>query len=371
MIPFIDIKRINDVYAQATTEAVNQVIASGRYLHGSQTSAFEHELAVSCGARQAVGVSNGLDAIRLIFRGYVEMGRLKPGDKVVVPANTYIASILPITELGLTPVLVEPDNSTLNLDWKAALESVKKHDAKALMTVHLYGAPCWDNTIARWLKEHGILIVEDNAQAIGASIMQDGRRIFTGHLGDAAAFSFYPTKNIGALGDAGAVTTDDENLINIVRALANYGSDRRYHNIYRGWNCRMDETQAAALRIRLADIDNITFQRRQRAAAYNALLKNGNILLPLWQPGSVWHQYVVRVKNNLRDAFREYMKANGVATDIHYATPPHCQPCYENLLPASMPITESLAAEYVSLPIASLSLSEVAKVANIANEFAR
>lgn len=372
-IPFLDLRKANVPFEAETIEAVGRVISSGRYLHGPETAAFERELAEMCGVPHATGVSNGLDAIRLIFRAYIELGRLAAGDGVIVQADTYIASVLPLTELGLRPVLTDIDAATMNLDWHKAEEAVMADSGiKAIMAVHLYGSPCWNADVAQRLMERGLLIVEDNAQAVGAAAGTPSPvtgSCRTGALGNAAAFSFYPTKNIGALGDAGAVTTSDKALANAVKALANYGSDRRYHNIYRGWNCRMDELQAAALRIRLRHLTRINDSRRQKAALYTALLANGHMQLPEWNRGSVWHQYVVRVGKGRRDDFRTYMERSGIGTDIHYATPPHRQPCYASLPHGGLPVAERLAAECVSLPIASASLSDIAAVAAVANRF--
>lgn len=369
MIPFLDMRRVNAPFEAETLEALRRVVESGWYLHGPETKAFEQELARATGTPLAIGVSNGLDAIRLIFRALILNGKLQPGDGVIVPANTYIASVLPVTEMGLRPVLVEPDEQTLNLDWRLAEETVDSDPGiRAVMAVHLYGTPCWDPVIAPRLMDRGLLMVEDNAQAIGATTA-GGRH--TGALGHAAAFSFYPTKNVGALGDAGAVATADEQLAGTIRALANYGTDRRYHNIHLGYNCRIDETQAATLRIRLRALGRISAGRRNRAAIMSAILRgSSNVIAPRWHPGAVWHQYVVRVPGGRRDAFREYMLEKGIQTDIHYAVPPHLQPCYPRLATAPLPVTERLAGEYVSLPIASTTLGEAAHIARTAAGFA-
>lgn len=379
MISFLDMQRINAPFSAETEEALLRVARSGYYLHGPETKAFQAELAATVGAPQAIGVSNGLDAIRLIFRALIETKRLSSGDAVIVPANTYIATILPLSEFGLRPILIEPDERTLNLDWHKALTQINgDRSVKALFTVHLYGNPSWDNDIARQLSDRNILLIEDNAQAIGSSISQPslltGSR-FTGALGHAAAFSFYPTKNVGAFGDAGAVTTILPDVSEAVKALANYGSDRRYHNIYCGYNCRIDELQAALLRVRLSHLPQINRQRRNIAAIYNALITNPLVITPQWTSGAVWHQYVIRVKNNNRDAFRQYFLDQGIATDIHYAVPPHRQPCYarpdgsNTLCNTPLPVTEALAAEIVSLPIASVTPAQAAYIARQINSF--
>lgn len=365
-IPFLDMKAVNAPFADAIQRALCDTFMSGYYLCGPNTKTFQKKLAASCGSPlEAVAVSNGLDALRLIFKSLLLNGKLKEGDEVLVPANTYIASILPLTEMGLTPVLVEPSAETMNLDWEEALKKTTTA-TRALLVTHLYGTPCWNSDIAAEMRRRGVLIIEDNAQAIGAFI-EDGRR--TGSLGDAAAFSFYPTKNIGALGDAGAVTSQMPELIETVRALANYGSDRRYHNIYCGYNCRMDETQAAVLNIKLDALEEISRHRRATAALYDSLITNSLVVKPHIMPheGQVWHQYVVRLKE--RDRFRDYLSARGIATDIHYATPPHRQPCYRGILEGDYPLTDLLAKEVVSLPIASVTDAQAVAIAKAINDF--
>ena len=253
--PFLDLGTVNAEYADALKAAACRVIDSGRYVGGPENEAFEKELADATGTAFAIGVSNGLDALRLIFKAYIALGRLNPGDEVLVPANTYIASVLAITDSGLSPVFVEPDPTTLNLDTSLIEQAVTPH-TRAILTVHLYGRACYDRAMAEAAHKHGLIIVEDNAQAIGADAEYRSPHgtTRTGSLGDAAAFSFYPTKNIGALGDAGAVTTSDPDLASAVRALANYGSTSRYHNVYEGYNCRLDPIQAAFLRAKLPHI---------------------------------------------------------------------------------------------------------------------
>ena len=350
--------------------AVMSVVRSGRYLHGPATKSFEESLSRQCGAKHVVGVSNGLDALRLIFRAYIENGKLKEGDEIIYPANTYIASILPLSEFGLTGVGVEPSEIDYNIDFQALKRTVTSK-TKGVLLVHLYGNPCWDLPTARFLKENDILIIEDNAQAIGACAQSEGfnGRKETGGLGDAAAFSFYPTKNIGALGDAGAVATSDSSLAETIRALANYGSDRRYHNIYKGYNCRIDEIQAAALDVKLRHIDEITHRRQSIAETYNNEITNPLIIKPalLTDRRQVWHQYVIRTKN--RDALRKFLADKGIETDIHYATPPHLQPCYLSEHKQHFPLTEQLANEIISLPIAGISKENVSQIANIINQY--
>lgn len=352
--PFLDLATVNAPYLDEIKNVAIDVIASGRYIGGKEVEGLEYDLCQLTGAPYAVGVSNGLDALRLIFRAYIEMGRLHPGDEVIVPANTYIASVLAVTDSGLKPVFVDPDPATMCLSGDGVALAVSAN-TKAILPVHLYGRAAWDEKMTEIVCDNGLIVVEDNAQAIGASSAYPGLygKHATGALGDAAAFSFYPTKNIGALGDAGAVTTHDKELAAAVCALRNYGSDRRYHNIYAGLNCRLDPIQAAMLRIKLRHIDNETEHRRKLAHIYSTHLTNPHVSLPLIDTPdlSVWHQYVVRVSD--RDAFREYLASQGVQTDIHYATPPHLQPCYSTYAGLDLPITCRLANEVVSLPISS------------------
>ncbi len=369
--PFLDLGALTAPLAAELKEAVGRVIDSGRFLHGPATAELEERLASSCGAAHCVAVSNGLDALRLIFRAYRELGRLSEGDEVIVAANTYIASVLAISDNGLRPILAEPEPLTMNLDPER-LEPLIGERTKAILEVHLYGTPCRHSAIAEVARRHGLIVVEDNAQAIGAKEAS----LTTGGMGHASAFSFYPTKNIGALGDAGAVCTDSAELAAAVRALANYGSDRRYHNIYRGYNCRMDELQAAMLGVKLSHLQEVIEGRRAAAAAYQAGIDNPLIIKPAVIEGmtQVWHQYVVRVKGaatveGLRERFRAYLDACGVATDVHYATPPHMQPCYEGWFEGSYPLTEQLAAEVVSLPIAGVSAEDAARISEIINGF--
>lgn len=360
--------------------ATSKVIRSGCYLHGPETRSLESELADQCGAKYAIGVSNGLDALRLILRGYMMMGRLHAGDAVMVAANTFIATVLPITEFGLIPVFVEPDADTMNFSWNEALRILEENDKsespfniRCAMITHLYGTPCWNLNIAKKLRSRGIIIVEDNAQAIGAEASEEGFNgvRFTGNLADASAISFYPTKNVGALGDAGAVITNDTELADAVKALANYGTDRRYHNIYAGYNCRIDEIQAAMLRVKLRHLKEETLRRQEVADAYTRSIVNPLVEIPATFKDmvQVWHQYEIRVPEHLRDSMREYLAQHGVPTDVHYPTPPYCQPCYSEYLPEEKTFSMTLANSCISLPVANISPSEAAEVARIINEF--
>lgn len=377
---FLNLEDTNKPFMAELEAATSKVIRSGCYLHGPETKAFEEELAAQCGAKYAIGVSNGLDALRLILRGYLEIGRLKKGDAVMVAANTFIATVLPITEFGLIPVFVEPDSDTMNFSWKEALSILKENEKsdsplniRCAMITHLYGTPCWDLNVAKELRSRGIIIVEDNAQAIGAEASEVGFNgvRFTGNLADSSAISFYPTKNVGALGDAGAVTTNDSELAAAVKALANYGTDRRYHNLYAGYNCRLDEIQAAMLRVKLRHLKEENRHRQEVAAAYSRFIVNPIVEVPaiFKDMEQVWHQYEIRVPENLRDSMREYLAQNEIPTDVHYPTPPYCQPCYAEYLPAEKTFSMTLANSSISLPIANMTVEDALKVAEIINKF--
>ena len=371
-IPFLDLKRLNAPYRDSINEALSDVVTSGQYIGGPTLQAFEAELSTYQQGANVVGVSNGLDALRLILQAYIETGRLKPGDEVIVPANTYIASTLAISHAGLTPVPVEPNPATLNIDTNIIARAITPL-TRAIMVVHLYGNTCWDDNIVDLAHRHDLIIIEDNAQGIGAHSTTPGLtgHTITGSLGHAAAFSFYPTKNLGALGDAGAVVTCDSEIAHTVRALANYGSDRRYHNIYRGYNCRMDPIQAATLRVKLRYLDRDNNRRRAIAMTYSRLVTNPRVKLTIASPSftSNYHQLIALCTE--RDSLRAHLQACGIGTDIHYATPPHKQPCYHSQWPTlSAPVTEQLANTVVSLPIAPyLSDSDIEQIADALNRF--
>lgn len=366
--PFLDLKTAGAPYDEAVAAAVSRVLGSGRFIGGPEVANFETALAEATGVKHAVGTANGLDALRLIMRACIELGRLAPGDEIIVPANTYIATILAISDNGLRPVLVEPDIATLNLDT-SLIEAAITPRTRAVMVVHLYGRACHDSMLVDVARRHNLLVFEDNAQAIGARSALDRRP--TGSLGDAAAFSFYPTKNLGALGDAGAVTTDDPELAATVRALANYGSDRRYHNIYIGLNSRLDPLQAAVLAAKLPMLGDENAHRAAVAAVYENEINNPAIVKPLYTTGGdmVWHQYVVRTEK--RDELRRHLAAGGVATDVHYAVPPHRQPCYLSTLGSlKLPVTELIADTVVSLPVSRCTtVGDACRIAHIINQF--
>lgn len=369
---FLDLAKVNEPYMAELEEAASRVIRSGRYIGGPEVERFEEEMKPFTQTPYIIGVSNGLDALRLILRAYVEMGRLKKGDEVIVPGNTYIASVLAITDAGLTPVLVDPDITTMNLDPRKAREAVTPR-TRAIMPVHLYGRIAWCEELRRLAEEKDLIVVEDCAQSIGARSSEAGLfgTVMAGGLGHAGAFSFYPTKNTGALGDAGAVATHDAELAKTVRALANYGSDRRYHNIYCGLNCRLDPMQAAMLTVKLRHTERENADRFARALAYSRTIDRPDVVKPLMSPSvtdCVWHQYVIRIKGGKRDLIQMLLDGDGVGTDIHYAVPPHLQPCYKDLPHSPLPVTERLASEMLSLPIATgTSVADAAAIARILN----
>lgn len=373
MIKFLDLKKINDSFEPQLSDAINRVLKSGWYLMGEEKTLFEQEYARFTGVRNCIGVANGLDALRLILRAYMEMGTVREGDEVIVPANTFIASILAITENRLVPVLVEPDLNTFNID-PYSIEKKISSRTRAIMIVHLYGLNSMHPEIHRLVKKYNLRLIEDSAQAQGC--FYGDRR--TGSLGDAAGHSFYPGKNLGALGDAGAVTTDDDELADAVRTIANYGSKVKYQNLYRGLNSRLDEIQAAILRVKLPRLDVDNQRRREIAQYYIGNIKNPDIVLPLpvnGQPASgykenVWHLFVIRSKQ--RDALREFLNKNDIQTVIHYPVPPHQQPAYKEWNHLSLPLTEKIHNQVLSLPIGPLLIeNEVHMVVDAINKFNR
>ena len=380
MIRFLDIQKINAQYAAELKEATARVIDSGWYLLGNEVNTFEASLSSYVGVKYAIGVANGLDALRLILRAYLEMGVLQEGDEVIVPANTYIATILAISDNRLKPVLVEPDINTYNLD----ISLIEKHitaRTKAIMVVHLYGRVCWSEELEAIAKKYNLKLIEDNAQAIGAEYC-DGLGVNTncvnvrktGSLGDAAGFSFYPGKNLGALGDAGAITTNDENLAITVRALANYGSKQKYINEYQGINSRMDEIQAAVLDVKLRYLDTENQRRCEIAQYYCGTIKNKDIVLPQITNNhsmftdNVWHLFVIRCSQ--RDNLQKYLRDNNIETLIHYPIPPHKQRAYKSWNNLSFPKTEMIHHEVLSLPISPvMDMKEMADIVESLNSF--
>ncbi len=365
MIKFLDLQKITAKYADELHEAVNRVVDSGWYLQGEETKKFESDYANFIGTKYCVGVGNGLDALNWIFRAYIEMGVMKKGDEVIVPANTYIASILAISENGLVPVLVEPDIDTLEID-DSKIESAITFRTKAILIVHLYGRCAYTEKIGCLCKEHNLKLIEDNAQAHGCKY--DGHR--TGSLGDAAGHSFYPGKNLGAFGDAGAVTTDDQELADAIRALANYGSQKKYIFKYIGRNSRIDEIQAAVLDTKLCHLEDENDLRRKIAHYYYEHIHNKHVDLPNLLPdeNNVYHLFPILCDK--RDELQSYLKQNGIQTLIHYPIPPHKQECYKDWNNWSLPITEKIHREELSIPMSQvLTIEEAAQVAKIINQF--
>jgi dTDP-4-amino-4,6-dideoxygalactose transaminase len=346
-VPFLDLQAVNSQYAGELASAAQRVIQSGWYIHGTEHAAFEKEFASWNGSQSAVGVANGLDALTLTLRAWKQMGVLCEGDEVLVPANTYIASILAITENRLRPVLVEPDPETFNLGI-AELQKSLTSRTKAILVVHLYGRLAPMPAIMEFARNNGLKVLEDCAQAHGAAI--DGRN--AGTFGDAGAFSFYPGKNLGALGDGGAVTTDDPVLKEMLCALRNYGSQKKYHNLYQGPNSRLDELQAALLRVKLRYLDDENKRRRKIAIQYATEISNPQIRLPQMPCcpfEHVWHLFVVRVK--ARERLQNHLANQGIQTVIHYPIAPHRQECYPELGGRMLPLTEEIHREVLSLPL--------------------
>lgn len=358
MLPFLDLKKINEQYQAELKAACARVIDSGWYITGKELESFETNFAHYCGTKYAIGVANGLDALTLVLRAWKEQGKLKSGDEVIVQANTYIASILAITENDLVPTLVEPDSKTYNL----SIENIKQaitDKTKVILPVHLYGQINPMKEIIEIAKENNLLVLEDCAQAHGASI--DG--IKAGNWGDAAGFSFYPGKNLGALGDAGAITTNDEELASVVTALRNYGSHQKYLNLYQGVNSRLDEIQAAMLNVKLKYLDQETKIRQEIAIKYLENIKNPLIQLPttakeyqLNKQSHVWHLFVIATEH--RELLQKHLNNCGIQTLIHYPTPPHKQQAYKKYNYINLPITEKIHDNVLSIPISPVMTSD-------------
>lgn len=363
MINFLDLQKITAKYSDEIHEAVRRVVDSGWYLQGKENDSFEKNYAQYIGAKHTIGCANGLDALIWIFRAYIEMGVMKPGDEVIVPANTYIASILAITENNLKPVFVEPKLSSYQLD-DSLVESAVTAKTKAILLVHLYGQCAYTQKISDLCKKYDLKLIEDNAQAHGCLF----NGIKTGNLGDAAGHSFYPGKNLGAFGDAGAVTTNDTELAGCVRTLANYGSSEKYVFKYTGRNSRLDEIQAAILNVKLKYLDEDIELRKQVAEYYIENIKHPDIVLPLLEnrDSHVFHLFPIRCKK--RDDLQKYLSDNGIQTIIHYPIPPHKQECYREWNHLSFPVTEQIHNEELSLPISPvISRDEIEAVVNTIN----
>ncbi|MGN7787935.1 DegT/DnrJ/EryC1/StrS family aminotransferase [Niabella sp. 22666] len=366
MIKFLDLQKINLAHQREIEDKLVNTFRSGWYLLGQEVKKFESNLSQYIGSDNTIGVANGLDALRLILKAYITLGVMKEGDEVILPANTYIASLLAVSDNRLVPVLVEPDITTYNIDI-AKIEAAITPKTKAIMIVHLYGRAVWSKDLEALAQKYGLKLIEDNAQAIGA--MYNGKK--TGNLGDAAGFSFYPGKNLGALGDAGAVTTNDAELSKTIRALANYGSNEKYINIYQGLNSRLDELQAAVLDVKLNYIDQENRVRRSIAERYISGIKTVNITLPelpLYSAEHVWHLFVIRCRKRLE--LQNYLAGVGIQTLIHYPIPAHLQKAYSSLNHNVYPVTESIHNEVLSLPISPvLENSEVDYVIANINQF--
>lgn len=370
MIPFLDLKSLNAKCRSELLEACARVIDSGFYIQGRELEEFEKGFAQYCGVKYCIGVANGLDALILTLRAWKEMGKIRDGDEVIVPANTYIASILAISANNLIPVLVEPSRKTFNIDC-SNLSQVLTKKTKVILPVHLYGQICNMPEIMDFAEEHNLLVLEDSAQAHGASI--DGRK--AGAWGDASGFSFYPGKNLGALGDAGAITTDDDDLVQILRAMRNYGSHEKYKNLYKGMNSRLDELQAAILSVKISYLDKENYRRKLIAEKYLNGIKNSLIQLPMPQntearslSSHVWHLFVIRTEQ--RERLQIHLKKRGIQTLIHYPIPPHKQMAYSEFEHISLPLTEEIHKNVLSLPIdPGLTDEQISYIISAVNEF--
>ena len=368
IIPFLSLKDVTALHGEEINDAVSRVVNSGWYLQGKENELFEADYAQFIGTKYCIGCANGLDALIWIFRAYIELGIMQPGDDVIVPANTYIATILAITENGLNPILVEPKLNTLVID-EDLIETAITPRTKAIVIVHLYGRNAYTEKIGSLCKKYNLKLVEDNAQAHGC-MHTDGR--LTGSIGDAAGHSFYPGKNLGALGDGGTVTTNDLELATTVRTLANYGSQKKYVFKYAGRNSRLDEIQAAVLDTKLKYLVKDNAHRKLVASIYYEYINNPLISLPdrLPEEQNVYHLFPIMVGQGKRDELHDYLEQNGVGTVIHYPIPPHKQECYKGWNEIHLPITEQIANEELSLPMGpSISVESVKLVADFINEF--
>jgi dTDP-4-amino-4,6-dideoxygalactose transaminase len=365
MIKFLDLQSINASYREELIDVFTRVLDSGWYIMGAELKRFETDFAVYCGTKHAIGVANGLDALTLIIRAYKELGVMQDGDEILVPSNTYIASILAISANNLIPVLVEPNEDSFNIDV-SLIESKITARTKAILPVHLYGQLCDMPTINKIARQYNLKVIEDCAQSHGA-ILENKK---AGNWGDAAGFSFYPGKNLGALGDAGAITTNNDQLAECLRALLNYGSHQKYKNLYKGINSRLDELQAALLGVKLRNLDAETDVKRKIAQRYRTEIVNPKINLPKVEKelAHVWHLFVVRVED--RTNFQEYLTSKGIQTVIHYPTPPHYQEAYKEWNDMSLPISEAIHNSVISLPLSLvLSEEEVDEIISVINRY--
>lgn len=361
MIKFLDLEKVNNRFRTDIDARIKQILDKGWYLQGEENEKFSKNFANYCGTKYSVGVANGLDAINLIIRAF----GFGEGDEIIVPSNTYIATILAISENGCTPVLVEPNINTYNID-PDLIEAKITDKTKAIIVVHLYGQAVQMEKIWALAKKYNLKVIEDSAQAHGA--IYQGKRV--GNLSDASAFSFYPGKNLGCMGDGGAVTTNDETIFKKIKAIANYGSDRKYHHIYKGINSRLDEIQAAVLDVKLAHLDSDNARRREISKYYRENITNSRIILPKVydENAHVWHIFAVRTDN--RDALQKHLEANDIQTNIHYPTPPHKQGAYKEWEHLSFPISEEIHKTILSLPISPVMTDEeVKKVVEVVNAY--
>ncbi len=365
MVDFLNLKKINERQRNELVSAVERVIDSGWYIMGEELQAFESEFANFCQVKYSLGVANGLDALTLVLRAWKEMGKLKDGDEVIVQGNTYIASVLAITENNLVPVLVEPDRSTFNLNADNVSAAIS-NKTKAILPVHLYGRIAPMKEIMDIAREHSLLVLEDCAQSHGAQI--EGKK--AGCWGDAAGFSFYPGKNLGALGDAGAITTNDKDLYEVVKALRNYGSEEKYLNLYKGVNSRLDEMQAAMLRVKLKMLNHDIHIRQRIAQRYLSEIKNPLLELPYVEcmDNHVWHLFVLKTEN--REKLQIWLKQHGIQSLIHYPIPPHKQQAFKEIVGLSLPLTEELHTQVLSIPMdPTMAEDDISLVINALNGF--
>ena len=367
---FLNLKNISERYRSELKKAVAQVIDSGYYIRGPKTEEFESSLCRYLGCKNTIGTGNGLDALKLIFRAYIELGVMSVGDEVILPANTFIASLTSVVESGLKPVITDIDAETQNIGI-TAIESLITPKTKAIMPVHLYGRCCWSEELKSLAQQYNLKVVEDNAQAMGAksAIKGFGESYMCGALGDAAGTSFYPVKNLGALGDGGAVTTNDDKLAEVIRALGNYGSEEKYVHKYAGINSRLDEIQAAMLCVKLKYFNEENARRQEIAEIYEKHITAKQIIKPLLSKNGecVWHQYVIRCEN--RDDLMQKLKEKGIPTMIHYPTPVHKHEAYKELNTLYLPVAEKCATEIISLPISpAMSNQDAIFVAEAVNE---
>jgi dTDP-4-amino-4,6-dideoxygalactose transaminase len=374
MIKFLDLKKINEPYEAAFQEKLKSVLESGWYILGNEVKAFETNFAAYCGTKHCIGVGNGFDALVLIFKGYIQLGKLQKGDEVIVPANTYIASILAILEADLIPVLVEPKLETYNIDPDLILEKVTSK-TKAILVVHLYGQLAEMDAINEIAHPNNLIVIEDAAQSHGSPLTPEGgikarENAPLSQVCGASAYSFYPGKNLGALGDGGAVITNDDALAKVIQSIRNYGSEKKYHNDYIGVNSRLDELQAAFLNVKLPNLDAENNIRKVIAKRYLSEIKNSKITLPFWDLSNnhVFHLFVIRTQN--RDELQDYLLENGIQTMIHYPIPPYKQKAFKAWNNLSFPITEKLHDEVLSLPMSPvMTAEEVGFIISILNQY--